>query len=256
MKNIFLIILTLFLAITSCKNKATETNAEPSTKDSTATKEEPTTLEVELTDDQIKAINLETGSIEQRNLSSTLKVNGKLTLPPQNQAQVSILTGGIVKSINVTEGTFVKQGQTLATIVNNEVVQLQQDYLENKSQLVYLQTEVKRQKDLQEDRINATKTLQQVQSELGMALAKQKGLQTKLQLQGINAANISTINFTNRIAVTAPISGFVHHINLTMGKFADANTILFDIVDNRFLHLDLTLFEKDISTPTLPLFLH
>jgi membrane fusion protein, heavy metal efflux system len=247
MKNIFLIILTLFLAITSCKNKATETNAEPSTKDSTATKEEPTTLEVELTDDQIKAINLETGSIEQRNLSSTLKVNGKLTLPPQNQAQVSILTGGIVKSINVTEGTFVKQGQTLATIVNNEVVQLQQDYLENKSQLVYLQTEVKRQKDLQEDRINATKTLQQVQSELGMALAKQKGLQTKLQLQGINAANISTINFTNRIAVTAPISGFVHHINLTMGKFADANTILFDIVDNRFLHLDLTLFEKDIS---------
>ena len=60
-------------------------------------------------------------------------------------------------------------------------------------------------------------------------------------------ANISTSNFTNRINVTAPISGFVHHINLTIGKFADANTVLFDMVDNRFLHLDLTLFEKDIS---------
>jgi cobalt-zinc-cadmium efflux system membrane fusion protein len=247
MKNIFLIILTLFFAITSCKNKATETKAETSTKDTTAKKEEPTATEVELTDDQIKAIDLQTGSIEQRNLSSALKVNGKLTLPPQNQAQVSILTGGIVKTINVTEGTFVKQGQTLATIVNNEVIQLQQDYLENKSQLVYLQAEFKRQKELQEDRINATKTLQQVQNELSIAQAKQKGLQTKLQLQGINAANISTTNFTNRIAVTAPISGFIHHINLTMGKFADANTILFDIVDNRFLHLDLTLFEKDIA---------
>lgn len=247
MKNILLIILTLFFAITSCKNKATETKAEPSTKDTTAKKEEPTATEVELTDDQIKAIGLETGSIEQRNLKSTLKVNGKLTLPPQNQAQVSILTGGIVKTINVTEGTFVKQDQTLATIVNNEVIQLQQDYLENKSQLVYLQAEFKRQKELQEDRINATKTLQQVQNELSIAQAKQKGLQTKLQLQGINAANISTTNFTNRIAVTAPISGFIHHINLTMGKFADANTILFDIVDNRFLHLDLTLFEKDIA---------
>ena len=113
--------------------------------------------------------------------------------------------------------------------------------------MVYLQAEFKRQKELQEDRINATKTLQQVQNELSMAQAKQKGLQTKLELQGINATNISTTNFTNRIAVTAPISGFIHHINLTMGKFADANTILFDIVDNRFLHLDLTLFEKDIS---------
>ena len=247
MKNIFLIILTLFFAITSCKNKATDTKAEPSAKDTTAKKEEPTATEVVLTDEQIKAIDLQTGSIEQRNLSSTLKVNGKLTLPPQNQAQVSILTGGIVKTIDVTEGTFVKQGQTLATIVNNEVIQLQQDYLENKSQLVYLQAEFKRQKELQEDRINATKTLQQVQNELSIAQAKQKGLQTKLQLQGINAANISTTNFTNRIAVTAPISGFIHHINLTMGKFADANTILFDIVDNRFLHLDLTLFEKDIA---------
>ncbi len=247
MKNILFVILTLCFAITSCKNKATETKAEPPAKDTTAKKEEPTATEVELTDDQIKAIDLQTGSIEQRNLKSTLKVNGKLTLPPQNQAQVSILTGGIVKTINVTEGIFVKQGQTLATIVNNEVVQLQQDYLENKSQLVYLQAEFKRQKELQEDRINATKILQQVQNELSMAEARQKGLKTKLQLQGINAANISTTNFTNRIAVTAPISGFIHHINLTMGKFADANTVLFDIVDNRFLHLDLTLFEKDIS---------
>ncbi len=247
MKNIFLIMLTLFIAISSCKNNATETKAEPVTKDSAAAKEDHHETEVELTDEQIKAISLQTGSIEQRNLKSTLKVNGKLTLPPQNQAQVSILTGGIVKSINVTERVFVREGQTLATIVNNEVVQLQQDYLENKSQLVYLQAEFKRQKELQDDKINATKTLQQVQNELSMAQARQKGLQTKLQLQGVNAANISTTNFTNRIAVAAPISGFVHHINLTMGKFADANTVLFDIVDNRFLHLDLTLFEKDIS---------
>lgn len=247
MKNIFLIIVVLLFAATSCKTKSAETKAATSVNDTAAKKEAPIATGLELTDDQIKAIGLQTGSMEQRNLKSTLKVNGKLTLPPQNQAQVSILMGGIVKTIDVTEGTFVKQGQTLATIVNNEVIQLQQEYLENKSQLIYLQAEFKRQTELQEDRINATKTLQQVQNELSTAQAKQKGLQTKLQLQGINASGISTANFTNRIRVTAPISGFVHHINLTMGKFADANTILFDIVDNRFLHLDLTLFEKDIA---------
>ena len=247
MKYVYLILLPLFFAITSCKNKATNTKAELLPKEATAKKDEPTITEVELTDEQIKAIGLETGIIEQRNIKSTIKVNGKLMLPLQNQAQVSILIGGIVKTINVTEGTYVKQGQTLATIVNNEVIQLQQDYLENQSQLLYLQSEFNRQKELQVDRINATKTFQQVQNELGIAQAKQKGFQTKLQLQGIIPANISTTNFTNQIAVTAPISGFIHHINLTIGKFADANTILFDIVDNRFLHLDLTLFEKDIS---------
>ena len=231
----------LFLCIASCKSKSNET------KNAITKEETHTTTETELTDEQIKAIGLQTGSIEQRNLKSTLKVNGKLMLPPQNQAQVSILTGGIVKTINVTEGTFVKQGQTLATIVNNEVIQLQQDYLENKSQVKYLQLELKRQKSLQEENINATKTVQQVENEYTIAQAKQKGLKEKLQLQGINADNLTTSNFTNKVAVTAPISGFVHHINISIGKFADANSILFEIVDNRFLHLDLTIFEKDIS---------
>ena len=39
----------------------------------------------------------------------------------------------------------------------------------------------------------------------------------------------------------------MHHINISIGKFVDVNSILFEIVDNRFLHLDLTIFEKDIS---------
>jgi cobalt-zinc-cadmium efflux system membrane fusion protein len=247
MKNIFFILIILVLAITSCKKNKTENKVE-SVKENTSMVNHPvSSTEVELTEDQIKAIGLQTGSIELRNLKSTLKVNGKLTLPPQNQAQVSNLIGGIVKSINVTEGTFVKQGQALATIVNYEIIQLQQDYLENNAHLIYLQAEFQRQKELQEERINATKTLQQVQNELSVAQAKQKGLRTKLELQGIDADQISTSNFTNHVAVTAPISGFIHHINLTMGKYADANTILFDIVDNRYLHLDLTLFEKDIS---------
>ncbi len=245
MKFIYSIIFFSLFAFASCKSNSKET-AKAETKTDSTHKEEHAETEVQLTDEQIKAIDLQTGSIEQRNLKTTLKVNGKLMLPPQNQAQVSLLTGGLVKTINVTEGTFVSQGQTLATIENNEVIQLQQDYLENKSQLKYLQAELNRQRELQKDNINATKTLQQVENEFTTAQAKQKGIKSKLQLQGIKADDVSTTNFTNRVAVVAPINGYIHKINLSLGKFADANAVLFDIVDNRFLHLDLTIFEKDI----------
>lgn len=245
MKFIYSIIFFSLFAFASCKSNSKET-AKAETKTDSTHKEEQAETEVQLTDDQIKAIDLQIGSIEQRNLKTTLKVNGKLMLPPQNQAQVSLLVGGLVKTINVTEGVFVSQGQTLATIENNEVIQLQQDYLENKSQLKYLQAELNRQRELQKDNINATKTLQQIENEFTTAQAKQKGIKSKLQLQGINADNVSTTNFTNRVTVVAPISGYIHHINLSLGKFADANAVLFDIVDNRFLHLDLTIFEKDI----------
>lgn len=233
------------LTIVSCKNNQKEASVLENKTEAHQTEKVHESM-VSLTDEQIKAIGLKTGSIEFRNLKTTLKVNGKLTLPPQNQAQVSVLSSGVVKSISVTEGQFVNKGQILATLVNNEMIQLQQDYLENKSQLIYLQQEYKRQKSLQEENINATKIFQQVSNDLNIAESRQKGIKEKLLLQGILTEKISASNFINRINVTAPISGFIHHINITMGKFADANTVLFDIVDNRFLHLDLTIFEKDI----------
>jgi len=246
MKRIYLMPVIAMAVFFSCKSNTKETQpVEKASTDSVKTREAKDAI-VTLTDEQIKAIGLKTGSIESRNLKTTLKVNGKLTLPPQNQAQVSVLMGGIVKTIDVIEGQFVNKGQLLATLVNSEIIQLQQDYMENKSKLTYLQQEYDRQKSLQEERINATKTFQQVQNELSTIQARQQGLKEKLQLYGITGEKISSSNFKNQIPILAPISGFIHHANLTMGKLADANTVLFDIVDNRFLHLDLTVFEKDI----------
>lgn len=203
-------------------------------------------VEIRLTDTQVKAIDLQTGVMEQRNLRTSLKVNGKLVLPPQDQAQVSNLVGGIVRSIRVKDGDFVREGQVMATLQNNEVVQWQQDYLENKSQLRFLETEYARQKSLRADSINSEKTLQQVENELDVARARQTGIRTRLQGVGIRTEGLTPETVRSEIGITAPIEGYIHHVNVTMGKYVDANAALFDIVDNRALHLDLTVFEKDV----------
>ena len=242
LQYIIIVMTTVFL--TGCGN--TSSSRQEKTSKSEIKKDSSINDEIELTESQVKAIGLQLGKVEQKNLKSSLKVNGKLMLPPQNQAQVSMLTGGIVKNILVNEGNFVNKGQILATIQNNDIIQLQQDFLENKSQLKYLQAEYNRQKELQQENINAAKVFQQVENDLNVAKAKQKGLTTKLQLYGININTVSEGNIQSEINVVAPIGGYIHHINITMGKFADANSILFEIVDNRFLHLDLTVFEKDI----------
>jgi cobalt-zinc-cadmium efflux system membrane fusion protein len=241
MKNNILIPIFLVLFLISCKNN---TEKEPITNDS---KEVVTGKSVvTFTDAQIKAIDLKLGNFENKNLTTTLKINGKLSLPPQYQAQVSILMGGVVKNILVQEGEFVTAGKTLATIVNAEVIQLQQDYLENNANLNYLEKEYQRQKELRDDNINAGKTYQQAQRELQIVQAKKVTLGSKLAQLGINANKLSARNIASSIAVSAPISGYIQHINLSMGKFAEANAVLFEIIDNRFLHLDLKVFEKDI----------
>ncbi|HVU58474.1 MAG TPA: efflux RND transporter periplasmic adaptor subunit [Puia sp.] len=235
----------VFLGLTACGGGEKKQDEK---KDSAAVTKPALSapVEIKLTEAQIKAIDLQMGGLEQRNLRTSLKVNGKLVLPPQNQAQVSNLVGGIVKSIRVKDGDFVRTGQLLATLQNNEVVQWQQDYLENKSQLRYLEAEYARQKSLRADSINSEKTLQQVENELGVARARQTGIRTRLQGVGIRADGLTPEAVRSDIGIVAPIEGYIHHVNVTMGKYVDANAALFDIVDNRALHLDLTVFEKDV----------
>ncbi|AOW10416.1 efflux RND transporter periplasmic adaptor subunit [Flavobacterium gilvum] len=241
MKNNIVIIIFSFLGLVSCKKNAIEDTVKKDSKEAVSEKSVVT-----FTNEQIKAIDLQLGNFENKNLTTTLKINGKLSLPPQYQAQVSILTGGVVKNIFVQEGEFVTAGKTLATIVNTEVIQLQQDYLENNANLVYLEKEYQRQKELRDDNINAGKTYQQAQRELQIAQAKKVTLGSKLNQLGVNVSKLSSKNIASSIAISAPISGYIQHINLSMGKYADANADLFEIIDNRFLHLDLKVFEKDI----------
>lgn len=203
--------------------------------------------EVKLTPEQVKAIGLETGFITQRNLKTALKVNGKLMLPPHNQATVSLLMGGVVENILVTEGQLVTQGQVLATIQNSEFVQLQQDYLQSTATLKFLKADYERQKDLQQENINAAKVFQKAELDYQFEVSNNNGIKQKLKLYNVNADKLTAATINSTFNVIAPIPGNIHNINVNIGKFAEQNLELFEIVDNRYLHIDLNVFEKDIS---------
>lgn len=203
--------------------------------------------EVALTADQIKAIGLVTGSLERRGLKTALKANGRLMLPPDRSAQVSVLIGGIVRDIPVQEGQRVENGQVLATLENIEFLQLQQDYLETQADLVVLTADLKRQQDLHTDQINATKTLERAQADLTRAKARLATMAAKLRMFGTDPARLSPEAISSSYALRAPISGNLTHIAITLGQFAEPNKPLFDVVDNRGLHIDLNVFEQDLA---------
>lgn len=240
-QNKFYYILFVFAMLASC-------TAQSHKEDTTVTDgHEETAVTVVLSDAQQKAIGIQLGEIQSRNLKTALKVNGRLTLPPQNQANVSLPVGGIIKTITVTEGAFVRKGETLATVESTEFIQLQQDFLQSKSQLEFLKAEYERQKELQKENVNATKIFQSAEANYKSQFALYQSLIQKLKLYNCNATNLTPESITNTFTVTAPIEGNIHTISVNIGTFAEPNKQLFDIVDNRFLHIDLTVFEKDIS---------
>jgi cobalt-zinc-cadmium efflux system membrane fusion protein len=204
-------------------------------------------VEVKISAEQIKAIGLETDSVSYRNLKSTLKVNGKLELPPQNFAQVSVLMGGIIKDIPVREGQLVSKGQVLVSLENTDFLQLQQEFLENKAHLAFAEAEYNRQKELQKDNINATKTFQQTEADYNTSLGKHKVLGEKLRLFNLNPETLTATSVKSTFSILAPISGNLKSMDVNIGKFVEPNKQLFEIVDNHALHIDLTIYEQDVA---------
>lgn len=199
---------------------------------------------IRLSSVQMKAAGIEMGIIEQKNLRSVVKVSGQLEVPPQNKANVSTLMGGVIKNIFVLEGTYVKKGQTLATIENPDFIKLQQDYLTTKSELSYLELEYQRQKELNKQNAGTGKIFQQTSANYNSQRVKLKALEEQLQQIHVNAAALSTDNIIAQVPVVAPISGTIGHINIEIGSYVDPTKSIMDIVDNSKIHCDLLVYEK------------
>jgi membrane fusion protein, heavy metal efflux system len=240
MKNsitkIFLFLTSLFLL--ACKNDKKTEVAKASTE--TVAKEETKSEEVILTAEQYKAVDIQTGTIEMRNLNAVVKANGYTNVPPQNTANVSTLIGGSVLQINVVEGAYIAKGKVLATIQNMDVVQMQEDYAVASANIEYLQLEYERQRILSEENVNAKKQFQEVKAKLAVEQARAKAAKSRLEMLHLGTDSSPII------PIYAPISGYIGKIQTTKGSYAEVGKPLFEIIDINEMHLDLNVYEKDL----------
>ena len=240
-KHIVLSVIALatLLAFASCGTKSDATTTE-------AHDHEEEAGVVELTAIQFKTAGIVFGKPENRQISGAVKVNGLLDVPPQQQVSIAVPMGGFVKQTSLLQGMRVKQGQVIAVLENLDYIQMQQDYLEVRSQLEYATKEHERQQELAKENVNALKTLQQAKATWQTLQAKENGLKQKLGVLNINIASLEKGNIQRTINVTAPISGYVTQVNVNLGQFVTPADILFRIVNTEHLHAELTVFEKDI----------
>lgn len=200
---------------------------------------------VELREDQIKLAGIQTGAIELRSVSNTIKVNGIISVAPQNQATVSMPLGGFIKSTNLLPGHAVSKGQILAVIENQEFVDIQQSYLEARNRLVFAEAEYNRHTDLYKEDVYSEKNVQQVTVDYKNLKGLVRSLEQKLLLIGINPGQLNEDNISNTVNLVSPIRGFLKAVNVNIGKSVSSTDVLFEIVNSDKLFLELTLFEKD-----------
>jgi len=257
MKNILFIIVTVTIAIFGLSS-CTDSNAnadehgheEHAAEEEHANEEEKSDYLVHLKPEQLKVMNIQLGSFKQMNLTTTVKTNGELELPPQNKASLSAVIAGRVKNIMVIEGQEVRKGQVLAIMENPVAIDMQQQYLAVKSKYDYLKKQYERKEELYQDSIGSEKEYQRVQSEYKSVSAELSGLEAKLKLLNYSKSELNDGVVASTFTVISPIEGFVRLVEVNMGKYVELGQEMFEIVDNDHIHMDLMVYEKDIDKVT------
>ncbi len=203
---------------------------------------------VHLSEAQLKEMNIELGNFEQIKVRDFVNATGILGLPPNSFASVSAIAEGFVKkSKKLVNGDRVYKGEKLAEVENPDFIERQREYLETVAELTYLQKELERQQKLVEANAGVEKNLQKLQSEVGMKTARMKGIAKQLAYWGIDVQNLTPENIVDHINIIAPMTGYITAVNMHDGMYVSPEEELVEIVNDEHLHLELDIFEKDIS---------
>ncbi len=251
MKNIInkLLIISLLAIAIGCQNEA-DPHAGHNHDEHEGHQHEAEAIpenEVHLLNAQVKTIDVELGGFTNQKMSDFVTVTGRLDVPPNSVSSVHVKEGGFIRNLRkIVVGTAVQKGQVLATLEHSSFIRKQQEYLEIRSEMIYLNQEMERQKRLSEANASALKNYQKAQSDYRVKAVQLNGIEQYLSYLGINLVDLKNEKITKQIAIVAPSSGYVSAVNVHNGMFAQPETELIKIVSDAHLHVELEVFEKDI----------
>jgi cobalt-zinc-cadmium efflux system membrane fusion protein len=239
MNNQIKIIVCGLIMLASCDSKKSESPIQPAT-----TK----TQEIELTAEQKQNAGINLGEIVQQEMGEEIKCAGLVDVPPVSIASVSLPIAGYVKStFELLPGKKVSKGQVLATISSLDYIQMQHEYLQALSALGLSNVEKSRQQVLSNEEVGSKKKFQQAEADQVNLQTQVKALSLKLEVIGCDMKALAKGNMNALLAVKSPIDGYIEEQYLAIGKYVSPADILVKIVGTLDKHVELKVFEKDLS---------
>jgi len=237
-KHIKIIVLGLMI-LASCDSKKSESINQPA---ATAAQE------IKLTAEQKQNAGINLGEIIQHEMGEEIKCAGLIDVPPISIASVSLPIAGYVKStFELLPGKKVSKGQVLATINSLDYIQMQQEYLQALSALGLSNVEKSRQQVLSNEEVGSKKKFQQAEADQVNLQTQVKSLSLKLEMIGCDLKALAKGNMNAVLAVKSPIDGFIEEQYLAIGKYVTPADILVKIVGTLDKHVEIKVFEKDLS---------
>ncbi|HEY5973658.1 MAG TPA: efflux RND transporter periplasmic adaptor subunit, partial [Geobacteraceae bacterium] len=149
---------------------------------------------------------------------------------------------GVVKRVSADIGSWVSVGAPLAVIESSAVSGDQSRLTAARSRVQTAESSYRREAELEKKGIAAKKEVQAAQQSLREATAELESLQASLR--GVGADNGSGGRYT----VKSPVSGVVTQRTVSLDRYVDSQTPLFEIVDTSSMWAEVALPEAELST--------
>ncbi|MCA4777808.1 efflux RND transporter periplasmic adaptor subunit [Empedobacter stercoris] len=235
----YILMLCTALVVMSCSKEEAQPQEDQ--------KEEVSTSILKLTDAQLKNFDIDTVSFQHQNLPTTIRLNAKTAVTPENTISITNAFGGYVKQIALIPGNYVNKGQVLVVLEDPQYIQMQEDYLTTKALLEQANADYIRQKELNAEQAASDKVMQQAKATRQSLIVKKSSLEQKLRLMNINPSSVSLSNIRRTINVYAPISGMVSQVFANKGQYISPADAMLEIINPDRSLLNVKVFEKDLG---------
>ncbi len=212
--------------------------------------DEPTSARSSLSidEDQARLAGISWGQPSARVLSAELECTGAVEVPPYSLGSVYSPVNGWVKEVRYLPGQYVRKGQRLTVLEHPDIIRLQRQLLTSASQLAVLEKDFERKKLLAGTEAASRRSLEQAEAAYEQERLQFEGLKAELNIIGIPADPLlESREIQPSLVVRSPVSGYLHTVNINLGKLVQPEELLFEIVDIRHVHLELRVYAKDLS---------
>jgi len=204
-----------------------------------------------LSEEEHKAVKIETLKAALKPLKSQLQALGKVFAHPQKKAVVSYAFPARISRIHIRIGDWIKTGQELITLQSEEVGTAKSEFYKAQADHELAKVNFERQKRLFDRGVGAQKDFLAREAEFKVAGTNMNAAEKKLHVLGFTEEQVKAIAETHQInpviTLFAPISGKIIEINVVLGAMVDQTTEILTVMDPTLLCIDADIYEKDIA---------
>jgi membrane fusion protein, heavy metal efflux system len=202
---------------------------------------------VVLTDAQIQLAGIVLGRPDTVAMEAFLECAGLADLPPTQVYSVHSPVMGFVQQVRHYPSQHVRKGELLTAITHPELMRLQRSFLESIARLSFLERQQERASELAQADAASRKAAEQARADYEVEKASYEGLKMELKWMGVDVTEVEKSKKAQEsIRIYAPSQGYITRMEVNPGKLMEPNALMYEISDNRHLHLELQVYAKDL----------